>query len=390
MTGKTESIWLGKRDGTHIRNPLQFIAIMRRGIRKRFRDILFLSKRSEKVPIGISNKLRMWKNGFLSESYLIYDFEKNDLRNYVSDHTRLKLLTRINGYYSVALYDKLYFVLLLKDFKEHVAETYGLIKAGRVALPGKARSVGIEVIAELCKEKGSLVLKPLVGGQGRGVIMVGAANGRVIINGKQISSSELLSIAEKLDDYLVVELVQQHGYASAVFPQTTNTVRIMTLWDEDRDMPFVAMAAQRFGNSISFPVDNWTQGGICALVDVKTGMMGKATPKPSTARPHLVEKHPETASQIEGVTIPHWDMLKTGILDMAKTVPFIPCIGWDIIVTTNGFKVIEGNNCPDLLLFQVHSPLLVNPRIKRFFERWIARIETIERQGRKYKLPFKI
>jgi hypothetical protein len=371
-------------------NPLQSIAFMRRSIRKRFRDFFFLVKRSSKVPIGIKNKLRMWKNGFLSESYLIYGFESNNLRDYISDYARLKLLTKINGYYAISLYDKLYFSLLLKDFEKYLAKTYGLIKAQRVTLPGKAGSVGIERIADLCREKGALVLKPLVGTQGHGLIMVEAANGGVTMNGRQVSNDELLSIARELDDYLVVEFIKQHSYASAVFPQTNNTVRIMTLWDEDRDEPFIAMAVQRFGNSTSFPVDNWTQGGICALVNVNTGVMGKAVPKPSPARLHFVEKHPETASQIEGVTVPHWDMIKTGILEMAATVPFIPCIGWDVIVTASGFKVIEGNNCPGLRIFQVHSPLLADPRIKRFFDRWIARIEATERQDRKYKLPYKI
>jgi len=366
------------------------MAVLLRRLRKGFRDILFLYKHSQKVPIGVLDKLKMWKNGFLSESHLTYALEHNDYRDYLSDHARLKQVTRINGYYAVMLYDKLYFALLLRDFEEHVVKTYALIKDRQVTFFGTAENEHLEGILRLCKEKGAVVLKPLVGTQGTGVIMISMEKNKIIMNGKEVSSEELLSAVKDIDDYLATGYVRQHEYASRIFPRTTNTIRIMTLWDDESNQPFVAAAAHRFGNSLTFPVDSWSKGGISAPIDLNTGTMGKAAKKPQSGKPHFMERHPETGSQIEGITVPHWDTIKAKTLEMAATLPFIPYIGWDIIVESKGFKVIEGNNCPDIKLFQIHAPLLKDQRIRRFYQRRIAQVNAGEHRGREYKLPFKV
>jgi len=75
---------------------------------------------------------------------------------------------------------------------------------------------------------------------------------------------------------------------------------------------------------------------------------------------------------------------------MAAALHFIPYIGWDLLVTEDGFQVIEANNGPDLMLFQMHGPLLIDPRIRRFFQSHIARLTGPEAETRDYKLPFKI
>jgi hypothetical protein len=373
-----------------MQNPLRRICTLRKALKKRFKDLLFLYEHSQRVPISTLNKLRMWKNGFLSQSYLIYGFQENDFRDYLSDHARLKQVIRINGYYSVVLYDKLYFALLLRAFEDYVARTYALVKGRRVTLLDDARSTAIESLIDLCREKGAVVLKPLAEAHGVGVMVIKTTDNTITLNGQQVSGAKFVSIAEKMEDYLVTEFAPQHDYASAIFPRTTNTVRIMTLWDEDANEPFVAMAVHRFGISKTFPVDSWTQGGVSALIDLQTGAMGKAAAKPVVEAPQFTEKHPETGARIEGVIVPHWEIIKSKILDMAAALPFVPCIGWDIVVTKAGFKVIEGNNCPDILLFQIHAPLLANPRIRRFYERHIARLTASARSPAQYKLPFKI
>lgn len=42
-------------------------------------------------------------------------------------------------------------------------------------------------------------------------------------------------------------------------------------------------------------------------------------------------------------------------------------VGWDIIVTDDGYKIIEGNNYSDVNLLQIHRPLLADPRVRRFY-----------------------
>jgi hypothetical protein len=49
-------------------------------------------------------------------------------------------------------------------------------------------------------------------------------------------------------------------------------------------------------------------------------------------------------------------------------LPYIPYIGWDIIVQEEGFKIIEGNNHPGLDTLQAHRPLLKDPRVRKFYK----------------------
>lgn len=53
---------------------------------------------------------------------------------------------------------------------------------------------------------------------------------------------------------------------------------------------------------------------------------------------------------------------------MLLSCPFIQFGGLDVIVSADGFKVIEINSFPDIDFTQLYYPLLQNPVIRRFFE----------------------
>jgi len=353
------------------------------------KEMLFLRRRSQNVPLGLGTKLSMWRRGFLSESYLTYGLKNRVYTDYVSDFFRLRKATRINGYYAVMLYDKLYFAKLLAGFSDWVAATYGIVQGGRICYLDDARCEPVGALVPFCQGRGAVVLKPLTGSQGRGIFVLKAQADTLTRNGKAIRAEQLRSSFEDLDNYLVSEYVRQHDYASAIFPRTPNSIRIVTMWDDEEGKPFVAGAVHRFGTSASDPVDNWTRGGLSASIDLGTGRMGTAGAKPVGGRLMLDARHPETQMPIEGVVIPYWETIKTQILHMAASVPFLPYIGWDLIVTESGFKVIEGNNCPDILLFQIHGPMLTDGRIRRFYEKRLALLRAMERKGRTYLLPLR-
>ena len=86
---------------------------------------------------------------------------------------------------------------------------------------------------------------------------------------------------------------------------------------------------------------------------------------------YLVEENRVLREQITGVRIPHWDSMTKKLLDVCAEMSYIPYVGWDIIITPDGFAVIEGNNYPDLG-HQVFSPLLEDPRVRAFYEKFDA------------------
>ncbi|MGW8179033.1 MAG: sugar-transfer associated ATP-grasp domain-containing protein, partial [bacterium] len=46
----------------------------------------------------------------------------------------------------------------------------------------------------------------------------------------------------------------------------------------------------------------------------------------------------------------------------------LPYIGWDVIITEDGPRIIEGNPWPGIQLIQVHYPLFNNVRFREFME----------------------
>jgi len=359
-------------------------------LKRRMDDILFLRANSQDVDIGFFNKMRMWLRGFVSEAWLLHSFSDNNPDDYVTDLVRLRKACRFNGYFSIMPYDKLYLSKMLGGFAEHVPVVYGVIRNGRWHRMDGGADEPIECLADWCRDKDAVVLKPIVGMRGEGVCIVHTNGDTWRLNRRVLSREQVISCIADFDGYLATEFVNQHPYAAAIYPDATNTVRILTLWDDETDTPFVAAAVHRFGTRRSAPVDNWTAGGLSAGVDVESGRIGKAVSYPHGGRVQVFAAHPETRQPIEGTCIPGWEAVKDRVLAMARVLPFVPYIGWDIAVTADGFKVIEGNNCPGINLIQVHYPLLRDPKIRRFYETRLAAIDGHGRARRNYKLPIRI
>ena len=211
-------------------------------------------------------------------------------------------------------------------------------------------------------------MKPLAGENGQGVIVVKFEAGRYIVNGRVVRKEECAARVRNLRNYIVTERVEEHEYAKRLFPHTTNTVRILSMWDYDEGVPFIAAAAHRVGRNSSVPVDNFIAGGLACIVDVSNGILGPGALKPVGSFPHWFDSHPDTGSTIKGIRIPHWKKVTSTIIKMAGHLSVVPYMGWDIAVTNAGFKVIEINSLPSLNLMQASEPLLRDPRVRRFYE----------------------
>ena len=80
------------------------------------------------------------------------------------------------------------------------------------------------------------------------------------------------------------------------------------------------------------------------------------------------DTHPETGAPIRGVRLPCWKETTEDILRLSARLPFIPFLGWDVVLTAEGYQVLELNPGSGFFLFQIHQPPLKDPRIRRFFE----------------------
>lgn len=306
----------------------------------------------------LARRLRLWRRGYRSASYGIYDLEQRP-ESYLPDTARLETFF-INGSFARdVLKDKLLFTQLVGGVLE-VPEIVGLIERGVVFREGATTT-----LAELGSEHPSLVLKPSDGTRGQGV----ARLERGTLNGESVTQKALATYASKLDNYLVTRTVPQAAYAEAIFPASTNSVRVMTFIDPATGEPFVARAVHRFGGVHTVPTDNWSRGGLCAHVDLESGRLGPGVKHANRTGGRLEWQthHPDSGAAIEGTLIPHWREVCVGLISAVKALPFLAHIGWDVVVTDSGFCVLEGNNNPDVDLLQVHGGLLEDARVRQFY-----------------------
>jgi hypothetical protein len=337
---------------------------------RRFDRFLRLVKREihSPAPVGAGDRLGMWRRGFLGESLAIYRLDRNDPAGYVTDFQRHVRTPDINGRYRFILQDKLLFARVMQSYPMHAVPSFGVVRAGRMHFTGGKNLEAATYLRDLLRREPRLVLKPLAGGGGTKIRFLRREDDRMLLNGQPLSEPALARLVGSMREDVVVAYVEQRPEIAALYPRTVNTLRLLTMWDEESGNPFVAAAVLRIGSAASYPVDNWTQGGLTAWVNLQTGLLGPGVSHPGRGTDLAWHsRHPETGAAIEGFALPGWSQIQRRMLEICRSLPFLLYVGWDLILTPDGFRILEGNHYPDLNLMQVHRPLLTDPRIARFY-----------------------
>lgn len=313
-------------------------------------------------------RLHALRHGYLSQSVLMYPMNAENRHLFVSDYQCSVRTPDINGAYRILVKDKLLFNMMTQLFPDLHIAVHGVIHHGKLLYGHDCRSKDlVDHLSELTNDRGRLVLKPVVGGGGTGVAFLERRGNAFSINDKSVTASELRAWLGGLRNNLISDFVSQAPELAALYPRTTNTIRLLTMWDSEE--PFAASAVLRIGTAASYPVDNGLMGGIAAGVDLQTGTVSKAVSFPRRSKQVTrYGTHPDTGQRIEGMVIPRWDRLIADMMEVCRRVPYLRYIGWDIVVTADGFKLIEGNHYPGLCPSQAHGPLLADPRVLRFYK----------------------
>jgi hypothetical protein len=333
----------------------------------------------------------MWRRGFFAEAALLYDFSNNDPAEYLSDyhHLRCDLLLAWRWLYRHKLAMRAY----LRSMGLPQSETVALIHEGDiVANPFSLspRTVSPEeLVAILCRDGARYVVKPEDGGKGSGVFLLMCAGGHFIRQrGETVEPIELPAYLRRLAKdglpraTLIERRLEQSAVTRTIFPDSGNTVRVLTLWSAGARGPFIAHAVQRIGTAQTVPTDNWSGGGISARVDLATGRLGpgRMNPLKGDRRQAIYASHPDTGAQIEGTVLPYWNRIRDTVLSAATSMPFNRIVGWDVLVDQDEVPVIlEANGNADIDLHQVHGGLVRDRRTREFFEAY--RVVTPFRRG---------
>jgi hypothetical protein len=294
---------------------------------------------------------RMWRFGMKADKAAMYDLEAYRPDDYLSD-LQMFVSWELNKPFSLVLDSKAIFAEVFSDVVETprvIAHTNGL------------RLVGDLNVLEGCR----FFAKPDNEYGGRGIIRGQVANGRVTFSERTMSidnfAAELLTHKQY---YIITEAVEQHAEMAALFPETVNTVRVITMRDPDDGTGFVAAACQRVGSMTSGLVDNFSQYGMSFDIDLETGTIREGRFRDGSK----VTNHPDTGTPITGRRIPFWHDILDDCLRAFARCPKIQYVGWDVIVSPQGPVVLEGNSNAEVRTVQCHKPLLIDERVRRFYE----------------------
>ncbi len=316
-------------------------------------------------------KRKVWcmRNGFMPMCWDLYNLAVNDHREYLSDRDR-EMTWILNWPFAAILDDKLGFYYLLKQLGAPTPEIRALVLRGRLEPLDGPRLTNVDTWLEDHLDRlGRLVLKPIWGAKGKGISIIERAHGACLVDGRPATLAELKQRLSTMDRYMITDFAEQAAYAREIFPGSANSIRILTMVDEDR-RPFIASAAHRFGAVRSQgPVDSWSRGGLSAGIDLETGTLSAAVTSLEYSYMERHDRHPDTGTAITGNRVAGWDSICRGVLELAGKLPYLPYIGWDVIATDSGYLVIEGNKQSNVGFLQVHRPLLRDARVRAFYER---------------------
>jgi hypothetical protein len=306
-----------------------------------------------------------WSRGFASDAAALYSLEEVRRELYLTDLQNALRGPFINPLPNPALADKGIFSHVMRSLGARTPTIYGRVGARGVAWLDEPARASDSVLALLERHR-QLVLKPAVAGRREHVFVVIYDGGRIVVNGLERDEHSLRALLR--NGMLVCEHVRQGAWAEKIFPATTNTLQVLTMWDDEHDEPFIARVAHRFGTSKSSPVDSFGRGGLLVEVDPATGELGAgASIQPGAGLAHHA-RHPETSVDFRGQQIPSWPEVRAELLGVSRGLRHVPYIGWQLVVKEDGWWVIDGDPLPDTRI-QVLGPLLGDKRVQHFFRR---------------------
>ena len=134
---------------------------------------------------------------------------------------------------------------------------------------------------------------------------------------------------------LLEEFLTQHPTLAAICPGTINTTRVTTYFDGSTT--HILSMAQKFGRGEAS--DQQTFGGFYTMLDDE----GRSRGRGYDSHGHVHERHPESGVSIPEFQLPMMDSVRDYMDGVARVVPAMRYVGWDIVIGADGPVLIEGN-----------------------------------------------
>lgn len=159
-----------------------------------------------------------------------------------------------------------------------------------------------------------------------------------------------VALAEKLKSegfVLLEEPLDQDEKMNGLNPSSVNTLRIITLTNEDLEVMFLPYVLRVGANASK--VDNVRSGGLYTLLDKEGRIALDGFYQESYKNDELIlATHPVTGLKPKGFEVPLFQETIQQIEVMAKRLPQVPLVGWDICISKTGPALVELNCFPSI------------------------------------------
>lgn len=218
-----------------------------------------------------------------------------------------------------------------------------------------------------------LIIKPILGHAGRGIVLAIKKSDGIVIKTKDMEWS--LAEYEFKDKSIIQEVVIQDEGIAEISNTSLNTIRLVSLLTISQEV-IILSSSMRFGVGSAF-VDNWSAGGIAVGVNHSNGVLMETAYDKHGGQYY---EHPESKVVFNNYKIPYWD----DVLEIARKVqgacPFYKLVGVDIAISENGPVLIEINANPDIVFQeQTAGPLLRDKRTLSEFAKYDLLINNYQK-----------
>ncbi len=317
---------------------------------KDWKRIVWNDETDFKIPF--TKRIIYALRGFSVNEYVWYNLEKNDYREYISEYERLRS-REINGPYKFILDDKIVFEEVVGKYVR-VPKNYAWIKDGTVY---GLNNSGISnlTIPDSLKKYGTSVLKWNGRGGGAGTYLIEWKDSSFTVNGETKDPKYVEQLFDREGEAILCEYMTQSSFAAGLYPLTTNTIRIVCAKKKGESEARFITAIQRVGCKDSIPVDNISSGGLTLSINPYTGELGEGIALHGKKDRVIIpfKNHPDTGEPFVGKKIPDWTNLVRQVVDLTNKFPYLNFVAWDILLTEDGYCMIEGNASSGCGIFQM-------------------------------------
>jgi hypothetical protein len=182
-----------------------------------------------------------------------------------------------------------------------------------------------QVKSFLFKNTDKVVFKRNNSAQGMGVMVL------------DVKSFDLRKIREQ-GDGVFQSYIRQHSFFNEIMPNSVSTLRILTVLTHEGKASVRAVYL-RVGRNEDSHVMSGSQ--ISIPVDLESGELNNFGHSKSW---HLLDNHPDTGFEFKNKKIPNFDKIINKALELQYTMPFVKCIGWDMVLDNQDqVQVMEWN-----------------------------------------------